>query len=176
MQDGLNTQYLWCCKLKLPAWTRCSSFQSGDFTFRWWENEDHSLFLLCKCTCFDNSIHHQDLVLIQVLPLWHCVPCGGEDLGHAWPGPPGGEARHVLHHGPVWFVCARPYPAAPLLLLLYSQKSFPLYQRAAAGSCHRTGHIIQVRGERFYSIFQQRRCSSALFLYILMLKISIALD
>lgn len=130
---------------------------SSCFSFRW-------LFLFCKYSCSAqrwsvrstlSQQHPQSWSLPhkQVLPLWHCVPCGREDPGHAWPSPPGREAWHVLHHGHVWFVCARPYPAASLLLLLYSQKSLPLYPRAAAGSRHRTGHVIQVRRDRFLVIY-----------------------
>lgn len=130
---------------------------SSCFSFRW-------LFLFCKYSCSaqrwsvrstPSQQHPQSWSLPhkQVLPLWHCVPCGREDPGHAWPSPPGREAWHVLHHGHVWFVCARPYPAASLLLLLYSQKSLPLYPRAAAGSRHRTGHVIQVRRDRFLVIY-----------------------
>lgn len=89
---------------------------------------------------------------VQVLPIRHCVPCGREDPGHARPSPPGREAGHVLHHGPVWFVRARPHPAASLLLLLHPQKPLPLYQRAAAGSRHRTGHVFQVRGDRLFNL------------------------
>lgn len=114
----------------------------------------HMLTQKVKCV-----IKHSSLIKIfspvvsslQVLPLWHCVPCGREDPGHARPSPPGREAGHVLHHGPVRFIRARPHPAASLLLFLHSQKPLPLYQRAAAGSCHRTGHIIQVRKEQFFN-------------------------
>lgn len=81
---------------------------------------------------------------VQVLPLWHCVPGGREDPGHARPSSPGGEAGHVLHHGALWSVCARPHPAAALLLLLHTQKPLQLYQGAAAGSRHRLGHILEV--------------------------------
>lgn len=79
---------------------------------------------------------------VQVLPLWYCVPGGGKDLRHARSGSLGRKVGHVLHHGPVRLVRARPDPAATLLLLLHSEEPIPLHQRAAAGSRHRAGHII----------------------------------
>lgn len=94
------------------------------------------------------AVRHRNVSFTQVLPIWHRVPGGGKDSGHARPSAPWGEAGHVLHHRPVGFVRARPHPAAPLLLLLHSQKSLPLHPRAAAGSGHRAGYVVQVRETR----------------------------
>lgn len=81
----------------------------------------------------------------QVLPVWHHLPGGGEDSGHAGPEHSGEEAGLVRHHRARRPLRPRTHPPPSLLFHPHQEEPLLLYPRAAAGHGDRPGYLLQVR-------------------------------